>query len=131
MDDPTARVAKLRAADDAIDHLGIEVVSVGAGSVELAMAIVPSMANAHGILHGGYLFLLADTALAYCCASLARLSVTRAAEIALIAPARVGSRITAVAEVRATHGRTTICDVRVEAAGALLAEFRGHGSMVA
>jgi acyl-CoA thioesterase len=125
-----ALVADLRAVDDAVEHLGIEVVAVEAGSIELAMTVVPSLANGHGILHGGYIFLLADTALAYCCASLGRMSMTRTAEIAFLAPAGVGSRLTAIAEVRATHGRTTICDVRLEAGGMRVAEFRGHGSAV-
>jgi acyl-CoA thioesterase len=131
MSDARTLVADLRAVDDAIEHLGIEVVTAEAGSIELAMSVVPSMANGHGVLHGGYMFLLADTALAYCCASLERMSMTRTAEIAFLAPARVGSRLTAIAEVRATHGRTTICDVRLEADGVRVAEFRGHGSAVA
>ena len=127
MDDAAARVAALRAADTAIDHLGIDVVAVSAGSVELALTVEASMTNGHGILHGGYLFLLGDTALAYCCASLDRPSVTRTADIAFLAPVSVGARVTAVAGVRATNGRTTICDVRLDADGVLLAEFRGHG----
>lgn len=127
MDDAAARVAALRSEDVAIAHLGIEVLEVSAGSVALAMLVAPSMTNGHGIVHGGYLFLLADTALAYCCASLDRLSVTRTADIAFLAPAPLGARVIASASVRALSGRTTICDVRVESEGALIAEFRGHG----
>ena len=127
MDEAVARVGALRAVDDAIEHLGIEVVSVSAGSVELALTVEPTMTNGHGILHGGYLFLLADTALAYCCASLDRASVTRTADIAFLAPAAVGTRVSAVAEVRVANGRTTICDVRLDAEGVRVAEFRGHG----
>jgi acyl-CoA thioesterase len=127
---PHDRVAALRAIDPAIEHLGIEVVAVSAGSVELALAADATMGNGHGVVHGGYLFLLADTALAYCCASLDRTSVTRTADVAFLAPAAVGAHITAVAEVRVVQGRTTVCDVRVAADGALIAEFRGHGVLV-
>jgi acyl-CoA thioesterase len=130
MADPASRVVALRAVDPAIEHLGIEVVAVDQDSVELALTVGPTMGNGHGILHGGYIFLLADTALAYCCTALERASVTRLAEIAFLAPARVGARLTAVATVRAAQGRTTICDVRVEADGAMVAEFRGHGVAV-
>ncbi len=130
MSDRASLVADLRRVDPAIDHLGIKIVAVDQDSVELALTVEPDMANGHGILHGGYAFLLADTALAYCCASLARMSMTRQAEIAFLAPARVGARVTAVASVRAVQGRTTICDVRLEADGVLIAEFRGHGSVV-
>jgi acyl-CoA thioesterase len=130
VDDAATRVDALRAVDDAIEHLGVEIVAVTAGSVELALTVEPSMTNGHGILHGGYLFLLADTALAYCCASLDRASVTRTADIAFLAPAMLGSRVSAVAEVRVSSGRTTICDVRLDADGVRLAEFRGHGVLV-
>jgi acyl-CoA thioesterase len=130
MDDAAALVAELRAEDSAIDHLGVEIVSVASGSVELALTVGPAMVNGHGVVHGGYLFLLADTALAYCCASAGRASVTRTADIAFLAPATLGERVRAVAIVRATLGRTTICDVRLESDGILLAEFRGHGVVV-
>jgi acyl-CoA thioesterase len=126
VDEAAARVDALRSADDAIEHLGIQVISVSAGSVELALTVEPTMANGHRILHGGYLFLLADTALAYCCASLDRASVTRTADIAFLAPVAVGATVSAVAEVRVANGRTTICDVRLESDGIRLAEFRGH-----
>jgi acyl-CoA thioesterase len=129
MDDAVARVDALRAVDGAIDHLGVEIVAAAAGSVELALQVEPTMANGHGIVHGGYLFLLADTAFAYCCASLDRPSVTRTADIAFLAPASVGARVTARAEVRLSQGRTTICDVRLDADGKPVAEFRGHGVM--
>ena len=127
MDDAVARVNALRAVDGAIEHLGVEIVAVTAGTVELALRVEPTMANGHGIVHGGYLFLLADTAFAYCCASLDRPSVTRTADIAFLAPAPVGARVTAHAEVRLSQGRTTICDVRIDAGGETVAEFRGHG----
>ena len=129
MDDADAReqVTILRATDDAIHHLGVDVVAVSAGSVELALTVKPTMVNGHRVLHGGYLFLLADTAFAYCCASVGRASVTRTADIAFLASASIGTRITAIAEVRVAQARATICDVRIEADGVCLAEFRGQG----
>ncbi|MCX2750090.1 hotdog fold thioesterase [Arthrobacter sp. MI7-26] len=89
------------------------------------------MLNSHGIVHGGYLFLLADTALAYRCASLGRLSVTRNAEIAFVAAAQGGVGLVANAVIRATYGRNSICDISItNEKGELLAEFRGNGSIV-
>lgn len=129
--DAAALVAELRTQDDVAAGLGIEVVRAEPGLVELAMPAAAHMANGHGVVHGGYLFLLADTALAYCCASLGRRSLTRTADIAYLAPGRVGARLTAVAELRAAQGRTTICDVRVLADGETVAELRGHGAVIA
>ncbi|NEM91095.1 hotdog fold thioesterase [Galbitalea soli] len=113
--------------DPEVASLGITVRSVSPGSVDLEWIIDHRFLNSHGIQHGGFTFLLADTALAYCCASLGRSSVTRTAEIAFLSGVPAGARLIARAEVRAISGRTTICDVRVTGEdNALYAEFRGH-----
>ena len=117
--------------DDAVSaSLGFVIGEVSEGSVELRMPVGPAMVNAHGLVHGGYLFLLADTAFAYCCVSLGKRSVTRTADIAFLAPGHAGDELVALATVRADAGRTTIVDVAVTSAGVLLAEFRGHGALV-
>lgn len=52
-------------ADPALAPLGIRVV-VGEASMAAAVTTVrDDMINAHDVYHGGFLFLLADTALAY------------------------------------------------------------------
>ncbi|HEY5320634.1 MAG TPA: hotdog fold thioesterase [Galbitalea sp.] len=125
-------VEALLESDPAAMALGMTLGSISAGRVELSQLVTPAMVNGHAIVHGGYVFLLADTAFAYCCASLERLSVTRTADIAFIAPARVASTMLATATVRANYGRNLICDVRItDEGGALLAEFRGHGTRTA
>ena len=119
----------LRAADATAEALGIVVDEVAPGRVVLSQRVPESMVNGHGIVHGGALFLLADTAFAYCCTSLGRPSVTRSADIVFLAPGRFGSTLVATAIERTSSGRTTICDVAVhDDAGALLAEFRGQGT---
>lgn len=117
--------------EDAVSaSLGFVIGEVGEGSVELRMPVADAMVNAHGVVHGGYVFLLADTAFAYCCVSLGKRSVTRTADIAFLAPGHSGDELVALATVRADAGRTTIVDVAVTAGGVLLAEFRGHGAEV-
>ncbi|MBN9238614.1 MAG: hypothetical protein BGO97_02930 [Micrococcales bacterium 70-64] len=128
----TARdlVQALHDSDAVSASLGISIDSVEAGRVALRMPVADAMANGHGLVHGGYLFLLADTAFAYSCVSLGRPSVTRTADIAFLAPGRAGSELVARAEARTEAGRTTIVDVRVTQGDELLAEFRGHGTLV-
>lgn len=117
--------------EDAVSaSLGFAIGAVADGSVELRMPVAAAMVNAHGVVHGGYVFLLADTAFAYCCVSIGKRSVTRTADIAFLAPGHAGDELVAVATVRADAGRTTIVDVAVTADGVLLAEFRGHGAQV-
>lgn len=126
---PRELVQALHDGDAVSASLGILVDSVEAGRVALRMPVAAAMANGHGLVHGGYLFLLADTAFAYACASLGRPSVTRTADIAFLAPGRTGADLAAVAELRTEAGRTTIVDVRVTQGDELLAEFRAHGAL--
>ena len=55
------------AGDVASRSLGMELVRSAPGSAVVRMRITPEMVNGHGIAHGGYLFLLADSAFAFAC----------------------------------------------------------------
>jgi phenylacetic acid degradation protein PaaD len=57
-----ARVAGLLASDQYASGLGIRLVDVGESRITIDMAVVESMTNFHGGLHGGALFSLADCA---------------------------------------------------------------------
>lgn len=65
---PRARLTKeLRgriAADPFAQRLGIELLELRPGYSRMRLAIDPSMANFHGIVHGGVIFSLADAAFA-------------------------------------------------------------------
>ena len=111
-------------------HLGLRIGEVSPGRVEVRMPVSAAMVNSHDVVHGGYLFLLADTAFAYCCVSLDKRSVTRTADIAFLAPGRAGDELIAIAELRTVAGRTAIVDVHVMSGEVRLAEFRGHGAAV-
>ena len=74
-------------------HLGIQLGDIDQGRVVMTMPIADHMANSHGMSHGGYLFTLADTALAYCCATAGTRVVTRNAEITFVAPAHPGEAV--------------------------------------
>jgi acyl-CoA thioesterase len=57
------------AADRASRDLGMELLDAGEGKATVRMTVGRSMINGHGIAHGGYVFLLADTAFACACNS--------------------------------------------------------------
>lgn len=121
-------VTALYASDEAILQLGVTVDRVGVGSVELAFTPGSDKGNGHGIVHGGYLFLLADTAFAYAFASRGSNGVTVNASIDFLAPARVGTRLTARASEFHRDGGTGIYDVLIaDEDGRTIAVFRGHG----
>ena len=121
-------------ADVASRTLGIDLVEVGAGHATATMRLTEQMVNGHGIAHGGYLFLLADTTFACACNSHGPTAVAAGAEISFVSPGRLGDVLVAVAEERTRYGRNGIYDVTVyrEVGGRrdVLAEFRGRSRTI-
>jgi acyl-CoA thioesterase len=116
------------AGDRASRALGMEIVDVGPGRSRLAMRVSEQMLNGHGTCHGGYIFMLADSAFAYACNSHGAPAVAQHCTVTYVAPARLGMRLVADAAERQRGERSGIYDatVRDEATGATIAEFRGH-----
>lgn len=114
------------AADSASRGLGIELLDAADGTASLRMQVTGAMVNGHGIAHGGFIFLLADTAFACACNTYGPVTVAASADIAFIAPVREGDVLIARAVERARYGRSGIYDVTVRRGGEVVAEFRGH-----
>ncbi|AYY14924.1 hydroxyphenylacetyl-CoA thioesterase PaaI [Actinobacteria bacterium YIM 96077] len=121
-------------ADAASSTLGIELVDVGPGAATATMTVTATMVNGHDVAHGGYLFLLADTAFACACNSYGPVTVAAGAEVSFVASARLGDQLTAVAHERTRYGRNGIYDVTVyreTAAGRdVVLEFRGRSRTI-
>jgi acyl-CoA thioesterase len=123
--------AAMYAADAASQHLGIEVDAIEPGRARARMTITATMVNGHGIAHGGYIFLLADTAFAFACNTNGEPTVARLCEIAFLRPVQEGEELVAIAEERVRAGRGGIYDVRVNRGEAeTVAELRGHSTTV-
>ncbi|MFJ8545779.1 hydroxyphenylacetyl-CoA thioesterase PaaI [Streptomyces sp. NPDC093586] len=118
------------AADEASRRLGIELLEHGEGRAVLRMTVTPAMVNGHRIAHGGYLFLLADTAFACACNSHGAVTVAAGADIVFVAPAREGDVLVARAEERTRYGRSGVYDVSVRRGEEVIAEFRGRSRSV-
>ena len=121
------RVASaMYARDLASQALGMRVVRVGAGHAELSMRVRADMLNGHLICHGGFIFLLADSAFAYACNSYNLMTVASGCSIEFVAPAREDEVLIAVAQERSVSGRTGVYDIEVtNQDGAAIAFFRG------
>ncbi|WP_128381907.1 hydroxyphenylacetyl-CoA thioesterase PaaI [Streptomyces cavernae] len=119
-------------ADEASRGLGIELLEHGAGTAVLRMKVTPAMVNGHKITHGGYVFLLADTAFACACAcnSHGPVTVAAGADITFVAPAYEGDVLVATAEERTRFGRSGIYDVSVRRGEDVIAEFRGRSRSI-
>ena len=119
------------ADDNASRGLGMELLDVGPGTARMAMTITESMVNGHGTCHGGFIFMLADSAFAFACNSYGQRTVAQHCAVTFIAPGRLGMRLTADAQERHRSERSGIYDIRVtDAQGRLIAEFRGHSRTV-
>jgi len=123
--------ARMYADDQATKALRISIDEVGPGRATARMRVTADMTNGHGIAHGGYIFLLADTAFAYACNSYGPVTVAQSGQITFLLPAREGDELTASAAERVRRDRNGVYDVSVRHAdGTILAEFRGQSRTV-
>jgi acyl-CoA thioesterase len=122
--------AAMYEADLASRHLGIQLDHVAPGQATARMVIRDTMINGHNICHGGYVFLLADTAFAFACNTYGPVTVAAACDIAFLGPAHLGDELIAQATERHRAGRSGIYDVTVRRANTVIAEFRGHSRTI-
>lgn len=117
------------ADDNAARAQGIEVLEVKPGYARVRMRVRKEHTNSHGTCHGGFIFLLADTAFAYSCNSRNRYSVAASAAIEFLAPASEGDVLTAEGLEQHEARRGGVYDIRVcDAQGKLIALFRGRSA---
>ncbi|WP_041841022.1 hydroxyphenylacetyl-CoA thioesterase PaaI [Actinoplanes friuliensis] len=116
--------------DKASQRLGMELVSAGEGAAVVRMRVTAEMVNGHGTTHGGYVFLLADTAFACACNSHGPVTVAAGADVTFLRPTAEGDQLEAHARERSTSGRSGVYDVTVSRDGDVIAEFRGRSRVI-
>ena len=119
--------------DDAASRkLGMELHSAVDGTARVTMTVTEDMVNGHGICHGGFLFLLADSAFACACNSPGPVTVAAGADIVFVASGRQGDVLEAVATERTRFGRSGVYDVTVRRPldDQVIAEFRGRSRTI-
>jgi acyl-CoA thioesterase len=119
--------ARMYEADLASRHLGIQLDQITPGQATARMVVRDTMLNGHNICHGGYVFLLADTAFAFACNTYDDVTVAAGADISFLEPVEVGAELAATAVEVARRGRSGLYDVTVRTGdGSVVAEFRGR-----
>ena len=125
--DPAEIASAMWADDRASRALGMELVEVGRGRAVLRMPVRDDMVNGLGVGHGGLVFALADSAMAFSSNSSNDRAVATQAEIDWLAPVRTGMVLTATAHQRHRGGKAALTDVEVvDDEGNLVAMFRGR-----
>ena len=113
--------------DRASKMLGMQVLAVGPGTATLTMTVRDDMLNGHDICHGGLVTTLADSAFAFACNAYNEVTVASGFDVNLVAAARPGDLLTAVASAVSKAGRTGVYDIRVSnQRGETVAAFRGR-----
>jgi len=125
------RARALYDADLATRSLGITLTDVAPGRATARMLVTEAMVNGHGIAHGGYVFLLADSAFAFACNTYDQPTVAAGCDISFLSPVRAGDALEATAEERYRNGRNGLYDVRVARSdGSVVAELRGRSRTI-
>lgn len=106
--------AALMWADDvASQALGMQIDSIAPGIATLSMPVRAEMLNGLGICHGGMIFALADSALAFASNSYNTRMVAQQLQITYVTPAKPQDTLTATASEVTRAGRSATYDVTV------------------
>ena len=118
--------------DPASQALGMTLDTIRPGYARMRMRVRDDMLNGHGTCHGGYIFMLADSAFAFACNSHNFNTVGAGCTIDYLAPGRAGDVLVAEAVEQALSGKTGVYDVVVtDQDGRKIALFRGKSHRVA
>ncbi len=118
--------------DAASQALGMTLDAIRPGYARMRMRVREDMLNGHSTCHGGYIFMLADSAFAFACNSHNLNTVGAGCTIDYLAPGRAGDVLVAEAVEQALAGKTGVYDVVVtDQDGRKVALFRGKSHRVA
>ncbi len=119
--------AEMYSKDRASQFLGIQVTEANPDQAVATMTVTANHANGLGVCHGGFIFTLADTAMAFVANSGGPTAFATNAEIDFVNPAMVGDKLTAVCARVVERGRFAVNDVSVKNQdGLVVAVFRGR-----
>ena len=105
--------------------LGMKLIELGEGTATAEIDIKKHMLNAHGTVHGAIIFSLADYVFAAASNSYGKTSVGLSTTVSFMAPAKEGSKLTAIATEEKRNNRTAWYNIRVESHGELIATMEG------
>ena len=117
--------------DPASQALGMALVSIGPGRARMTMTVREDMLNGHRMCHGGFIFMLADSAFAFACNSHNLNTVGSGCTIEYLEPGQLGDVLLAEAVEQALSGKTGVYDVKVtNQDGRTVALLRGKSHRV-
>ncbi len=106
-------VAHMMEHDEFSRWMGVEILDVGEGYSKIACSVKKEMLNGFGVTHGGIVFSLADSALAFSAATYGRVSLAIENSISFTQKTTEGSRLTAEAKCLNLTYKTGLFEIRV------------------
>lgn len=123
----TTAATEMRNGDRASAWLGIKVTNARPGEATAELVVLDHHCNGLGVCHGGFIFTLADTAMAFATNAGGNRAFATNAEIDFVEAAKSGDRLTATCTQIVERGRAGVCDVKVlNQSGTTVAVFRGR-----
>ena len=119
--------ANMYARDRASQELGIQLLECGPGHARMSMRVEDWMLQGHDVCHGGLMFALADTAMAFASNSYNQSHLALNANIDFLRPAQRGETLIAEAREGNRTRRTGMYEVSiVNDKGQAVCHFRGR-----
>lgn len=116
----------MMAADAFSRWLGIKILAVGLRQATVSMRVRDEMVNGFGVSHGGIVYSLADSALAFASNTHGRVTVSIENSITYPHPVMAGDELVAIAEEESASNRLGYFRVTVKRSdGTIVALFRG------
>ena len=128
MTDPLTPAAHDMLADDRASRgLGIEIAEASNGRAVATLTVADHHCNGLGVCHGGFIFTLADTAMAFATNAGGNRAFATNAEIDFVEAAKPGDVLTATCDRIVARGRAGVSDAAVtNQRGDTVAVFRGR-----
>jgi len=107
------KLQQLLLKDAASQAFNMEVISACESQVVLGLKVSEKMTNGFNICHGGVIFTLADTALAFACFALDETAVTQSVQVEYVQSAQMHDQLRAVSSISHRRKRNIFCDIQV------------------
>jgi acyl-CoA thioesterase len=121
----------MRAREGGDVQAGMTLEAAREGYARVALDVGAGMLNGHGTVHGGMIFLLADTAFAYASNSRNEAAVAQQVSIVFVAAGAAGERLLAEAVEQAMQGRSGVYQVTVRGGDdRVVAIFQGLARLI-
>ena len=107
--------------------MGIEVLEAELGYCKVCCTVSQEMANGFGVTHGGIIFSLADTALAFSAATYGKVALAIDNSISFMQKSEPGEKITASSTVLHQTHKTAVFDIKItrDDGNELIAQMKG------